>query len=65
MKTRLAVAMVAGVALVVGVNAVCTDRSPAIPKCAEDDIIVGTGNYSNGQWEGYTCSHPDILQRSN
>ena len=34
-----------------------------LPVCAEDDIIVGTGDFKDGTWTGYTCSHPDILSR--
>jgi hypothetical protein len=26
-----------------------------IPRCNEDVVLVGTGNFSNGMWTSYTC----------
>lgn len=31
------------------------------PGCEEDEVLAGTGNYENGVWEGYRCTHPDTL----
>lgn len=29
-----------------------------LPSCAEDDVIVGRGQYySNGHWQYYACEH--------
>ena len=30
-----------------------------IPSCSEDEIIVGTGDYSGGFWTNYKCGHGD------
>ena len=54
------VTMLTGVAI--GAVAVSLDNDqPTIPQCAEDDIIVGTGDYQDGEWEGYDCSHADLI----
>lgn len=29
--------------------------SPSIPQCAEDVVLVGVGQYENGQWDGFVC----------
>jgi hypothetical protein len=26
-----------------------------IPKCPEDELLVGTGNFINGHWDAYIC----------
>lgn len=26
-----------------------------IPKCAEDVVLVGTGDYQDGRWDSLTC----------
>lgn len=28
---------------------------PRIPACAEDTVIVGTGDYAHGRWTAYVC----------
>ena len=30
-----------------------------IPSCQEDEIIVGSGDYSGGFWTNYECGHGD------
>lgn len=30
-----------------------------VPSCSEDEIIVGTGDYSGGFWTDYKCGHGD------
>lgn len=32
-------------------------ESTTVPKCQEDEIIVGTGNFANGYWDSYECKH--------
>jgi hypothetical protein len=32
-----------------------TGTTIAHPQCAEDVVIVGGGQYSNGRWEFYSC----------
>lgn len=29
----------------------------AVPRCAEDDMVVGIGQYSDGYWSQYVCDH--------
>ena len=28
---------------------------PSIPKCEEDQVLVGTGSFEYGRWTGYEC----------
>lgn len=28
---------------------------PRVPACAEDTVIVGTGDFEHGHWTTYTC----------
>lgn len=37
----------------------------SIPKCQEDEIIVGNGDYSHGKWDWYSCAHKDTLWEAN
>lgn len=32
-----------------------------VPKCAEDEVIAGRGNFAHGYWERYVCTHPDDI----
>ena len=29
--------------------------NPVIPKCQEDVVLVGMGNFEDGRWDYYTC----------
>lgn len=49
------------VMLIVGMAALIISQNNQLPKCAEDDIIVGQGQYySNGTWQYYACQHIEI-----
>lgn len=30
-------------------------ETPVIPVCEEDQVLMGTGEFKNGQWSQYTC----------
>lgn len=32
-----------------------------IPKCQEDELVQGVGNFENGRWTRYICVHPDDI----
>lgn len=32
-----------------------------MPKCEEDEIVQGRGDFANGLWSRYECEHPDNL----
>lgn len=36
-------------------------RGLTVPKCEEDEIVMGTGDFSGGLWDRYRCEHPDNL----
>lgn len=48
----------------VGIIAMFQGDNP-VPKCQEDEIVVGHGNYANGRWETYQCAHKDTLWEAN
>jgi hypothetical protein len=29
--------------------------APQMPRCPEDAVLVGVGDFSNGTWQGYEC----------
>lgn len=49
----------------IGVVTLSKQRDQAIARqvlsCPEDCVIVGTGDFSGGFWEGYTCIPMDDL----
>lgn len=33
------------------------EQGTTVKVCAEDDVIVGVGDFSNGTWTGYRCEN--------
>ena len=55
MTDRIAyVAAALALAFCVGLTAGRMDPEP-MPRCVEDVVIVGTGDFENGRWDAYTC----------
>jgi hypothetical protein len=57
-KRRLRVAIIAMllaaiVAFTIGRVSV---HAPMLPHCAEDNVIIGTGDYARGTWNAYACA---------
>lgn len=45
--------MIIGFGVLLGVAV--GERHVAVPKCPEDSMIVGQGDFHDGRWERYTC----------
>lgn len=39
--------------------AVAHGDGPRVPRCLEDEMLEGRGNFGNGRWDRYACVHPD------
>lgn len=53
-----------GLALVIAirnVDVVVNVKVSEIPRCVEDEMIRGTGDFEDGRWTRYECVHPDNL----
>lgn len=33
-------------------------RAPIVPSCAQEDVLIGFGEYENGRWSSYECYPP-------
>ena len=38
-----------------GASSLMLTREDIIPKCPEDAVLIGTGNFEDGRWDRYTC----------
>lgn len=45
-----------------GMLTLVVTHNHSAPKCQEDDVIVGTGNFSNGYWDSYKCVNIDEVK---
>lgn len=32
-----------------------------VPRCEEDEVLIGRGDFERGRWSAYACTHPDSL----
>jgi len=54
---KLLAAALTAALLAVSVLAVSLARRDTVPTClGEDDVVIGTGDYSGGRWSGYRCA---------
>lgn len=63
MRPLVVLGLIALIALALSVNAMLVlDTAPTVPACAEDEVIVGVGDFHpSGLWDAYRCEHPDNL----
>lgn len=59
-RTALAAALLLGALALGAANIAGPDASPApagpvVPACAEDSVLLGTGDFEAGYWTGYEC----------
>jgi hypothetical protein len=47
--------LAAGAVPAVGAIGAIAAARPAVPQCAEDVAIVGTGAFHDGRWSAYAC----------
>lgn len=53
-------ATVFGGAVGVGITAASAEEDrPRVPRCAEDEMVDGRGDFENGRWSRYVCVHPE------
>jgi hypothetical protein len=57
------IAAALGLAAMPNVEAAGEETRPRVPRCAEDELIVGRGDYSgtSGTWSRYECAHIDDI----
>jgi len=55
MAMALVVIFVVGVFIIAPELQAFDTRRPALPRCAEDVVLVGVGEFEGGQWTAYEC----------
>ena len=55
MRTALAALTLAALALTASV----VPAPDPLPRCPEDAVLVGTGDFHDGRWSEYRCGHDE------
>ena len=55
------VALTAGIVLGIWGDRAAHPLAGRIPSCAEDEVVIGAGDFADGRWDLYLCMHPDRI----